>query len=328
MMHKLLFFSALTLLSLSCSGPAPVSNQEVSEVTLRQEYFANASYLGEVVATNISGPKNGLQIKLIEGADEIDPIKMVIAGQDKFGVCGADRIFTANEAGADLVVIGVVNYLNPTVFLSKKAKKINTPTDFEGHRVGVITGNNTEMIYRTLIRKAGVDPRKVKEIEIPFDLATFITDAYDVRPAYIFDETVSLDQAGIEYTIINPNDYGVRFIGTVYFTTRETVEKEPVLVQKFVNSIAEGWELALSDAEKALTYLGSYSTTINVERERLSFAKGIDYFRGENNKVLTVSNERWSEMEAALRDLGKVKGTNISFTNTTFIDNYHAMKKQ
>ena len=307
-----------------CSTPAPTGTR--TKVTLRQEYFANASYLGEVVATNETAPKNGLELTLIEGADEVDPIKMVISGQDKFGVAGADRIFTANESGADLVVLGVVNYINPTVFLAKEGLGIKTPKDFEGHKVGVITGNNTEMIYRTLVKRANLDTKKIQEVEIPFDLATFITGAYDVRPAYVFDETVSLDQANIKYTLVKPQDYGVQFIGTVYFTKRETVRSEPELVQNFVNAIAAGWESAIQDPEKALTYLGGYNKTIDVTRERLSFTKGVDYFRGENNKVLMVSKDRWTQMGNALKELGLIKEVNTNFIDNTFIEKYHALK--
>jgi ABC-type nitrate/sulfonate/bicarbonate transport system substrate-binding protein len=193
--------------------------------------------------------------------------------------------------------------------------------------VGVITGNNTEMIYRTLIKKAGVDSKKIREVEISFDLATFLTGVYDVRPAYIFDETVSLDQQGIKYTIVKPQDYGVQFIGTVYFTKRETVQKDPELVQKFVNSIASGWENALKNPEQALSFLGKYNNTIDVNRERQSFSKGMDYFRGENGKVLMVSQDRWVQMGNSLKELGVIKEVNINFIDNSFIDKYHTSKK-
>lgn len=318
----LLLLTGLLLQGCNNSGPTGAH----TKVTLRQEYFANASYVGEVVATNETASKNGLDLTLIEGSDEIDPIKMVISGQDKFGVAGADRIFTANQSGADLVVLGVVNYINPTVFLAKEELGIRTPKDFEGHKVGVITGNNTEMIYRTLVKRANIDPKKIKEVEIPFDLATFITGAYDIRPAYIFDETVSLDKANIKYTIVKPQDYGVQFIGTVYFTKRETVRNEPELVQKFVNSIAAGWESAIQNPEKALSFLGSYNKTIDVSRERLSFSKGVDYFKGENDKVLMVSKDRWIQMGNALKELGLIKEVNTNFIDNTFIEKYHNIK--
>jgi NitT/TauT family transport system substrate-binding protein len=324
MKRHIIFLPLILVLIVGCKNS---KNKNIQKVNLRQEWFANASYLGEVVAINETDSINGLKINLIEGADDVDPIKMVISGSDKFGVCGADRIFTGNEKGADLVVIGVVNYINPTVFIAKAGLNVHTPKDFEGKRVGVFTGNNTEMIYRTLVRKAGLDKSKITEVEAPFDLGSFIAGAYDIRPAYIFDETVSLDKRGIKYSVVKPQDYGVSFIGDVYFTKRSTVENEPELVQKFINSIAQGWEIALKDPEKALKYLAAYNKTIDINRERASFKAGINYFKGENGKVLTSDIQKWKEMGNDLKGLGVVKAFDVDkFINNSFIDKYHNRK--
>lgn len=324
MKRLIVFLPFFLILFVGCES---TKKGEIQKVNLRQEWFANASYLGEVVAINETDSLSGLDINLIEGADDVDPIKMVISGRDKFGVCGADRVFTANETGADLVVIGAVNYINPTCFIALEKWNVKTPKDFENKKVGVFTGNNTEMIYRTLVRKAGLDKNKLNEVEAPFDLGSFIAGTYDIRPAYIFDETVSLDKEAIKYTIVKPQDYGVSFIGTVYFTKRSTVENEPELVQKFVNSIAQGWELALQNPEKALKYLAAYNKTIDINRERASFKAGIDYFRGENGKVLTSDIQKWKQMGSDLKDLGVIKAFNADkFINNSFIDNYHNKK--
>ena len=299
----------------------------IENVNLRQEWFTNASYLGEVVAINETDSIFGLEINLIEGADDVDPIKMVISGKDKFGVCGADRIFAANEKGADLVVIGVVNFVNPTCFIALEKFNVTSPKDFEGKSIGVFTGNNTEMVYRTLVRKAGLDKNKLNEIEAPFDLGSFIAGVYDIRPAYIFDETVSLDKEGLKYTVVKPQDFGVYFIGTVYFTERSTINKEPELVQKFVNSIAKGWEIALENPEKALKYLAAYNKTIDINRERASFKAGIDYFRGENGKVLTSDSNKWIEMGNDLIELNVINSFDIkNFIDNSFIENYFKNK--
>ena len=324
MKRLIILLPLILILLVGCDN---TKKQNIQKVNLRQEWFANASYLGEVVAINETDSLNGLDINLIEGADDVDPIKMVISGVDKFGVCGADRVYTANENGADLVVIGTVNYINPTVFIAKESLNVRTPKNFEGKKVGVFTGNNTEMIYRTLVRRAALDISKIKEVEAPFDLGSFIAGAYDIRPAYIFDETVSLDKQGIKYTIVKPNDYGVSFIGMVYFTRRSTVEKEPELVQKFINSIAKGWEIALKNPEKALNYLAVYNKTIDINRERRSFKAGINYFRGENGKVLTSDIQKWKQMGSDLKDLGVIKAFDADkFINNSFINKYHENK--
>lgn len=324
-MKNLIVYIGFLVTVFSCNNHSEKSTtlNKLTKVTLRQEWFTNASYLGEVVALNETDSINGIDIKLIAGADDVDPVKMVLSGNSDFGVAGSDRIFSAREKGADLVIIGVINYINPTCFIAKAEKNILTPKDFEGKRVGVYSGNNTEMVYRTLVRKEKLNQSKIKEVEPSFDLASFIADAYDVRPAYIFDETVSLDMKGIKYTIVKPEDYGIKFIGNVYFTTRQMIQKKPEVVQAFINSIASGWKKAIADPKKAVDYLKAFDNAIDKNREYMSFEKGVNYFKGERNNILQVDNNRWQQMGDYLKDLGIIKSYEISKTiDTSFIHKY------
>ena len=316
----ILFFSTL----LSCNNN---SNQDdkLIKVSLRQEWFPFSGYAGEVVAMYETDSIYGLEIEVAAGADNIDPIKLVLSGTDQFGVASADRILTANEKGADIVVIGVINYKSPTCFLAMKEKGILTPKDFEGKTVGILTGTNTEYIYKALKNKTGIDQEKIKEVEIPFDLGTFISGSYDVRPAFIYDETVSLDLHGIDYTVIEPLDYDVHFLGTVYFTTRKIIEKNPELVQNFINAIADGWKIALDDPQKAISYLKKYDNEINENRELLSLKKGLPYFIGQDSLILNADIAEWTAMVSTLLDLGVIKSNDIcGLIDNSFVQKYNS----
>lgn len=306
---------------------ASQAKKELTKVSLRQEWFPFAGYAGEVMAANETDSIYGLDIKIEAGADNIDPIKLVKSGSNDFGVASADRILTANEKGADLVAIGVINYTSPTCFLAKESKNIKTAKDFEGKTVGILTGTNTEYIYKALITSANLDKKKIKEVEIPFDLATFIADKYDVRPAFIYDETVSLDAKNIKYSIVEPKNFGVHFLGTVYFTTKEMIEKKPEIVQAFVNTMADGWKAALINPEKSISYLKKFDKNIDENRELIAFKKGIEYFKGEKGKVLFADMNEWQAMANTLKNLGVIQNTDIKASiNYTFLDKYYMTK--
>ncbi|WP_421751078.1 ABC transporter substrate-binding protein [Croceimicrobium sp.] len=299
------------------------------EVSLRQEWFPYAGYAGELIAVNETDEKYGLDIKLEAGSDNLDPIKLVLGGSNDFGVVSADRILTANEKGADLVVIGVINHASPTCFISKKEDNILEPEDFEGKRVGVLTGTNTEYVYKALKNKLSLNSNLITEVEISFDLGTFISGAYDVRPAFIYDETVSLDFNGISYRIIEPKDYDIHFLGTVYFTTRKILKEKPEVVEAFVKSMIEGWEKALSDPQKAIAYLKEYDPEIDANRELAAFQKGLDYFKGQQGKVLYAELKEWKEMSETLVKLGVLKEADLgNCINLQFVDKYYSEKQK
>jgi len=319
----LLMFCLVVALT-SCNGGNP--NGGVPSVSLREEWFPNAGFAGDLVASNKTAAANNLKIKVEPGAEDVDPVKLVIAGSNDFGVAGADRVINANNKGADLVILGVINYKSPTAFISLKEKNITTPKDFENKVVGVMTGNNTEYVYRSLIKKSAVDAKKIKEVEAPFDLATFISKAYDVRPAFIYDELVSLDIQGIPYNVIKPEDYGVNFIGPVIFAKREFVTKNRETTQKFINAMCQGWKEALANPDEAIRYLKEYDRNIDADREKKSLIKGKDYFSGEEGKPLFLSSGRWQLFLKELVDLNLVpaEAQHANHFDNSFVTNFYS----
>ena len=303
------------------TGTAPLQQ---TTVTLRQEWFPNSNYAGALFASHEFATRNGIRLVVQPGADNIDPIKLVLSGESMFGDAGADRIIAANEKGADFVVIGALNNVTPTVFVAKRELNIKTPLDFVGKRVGVLTGTSTEYVYRILLSKLHIDKSSLTEIEAPFDLATFVQGAYDVRPAFVYDEPVSLDIKHVPYTIVRPADFGVRFMGTVYFTRRKFAQENPELVQKFINSVAQGWNAALKDPERAIHYLKAFDRTIEEGRELQSLIKSRSYFAGYRGQPLHIDPDAWTATMQNLQTLGVTKGLpSASAVDMRFVDKFY-----
>lgn len=330
-MKRTVIFSILVVLTLSsCNYFNKNKDNALQKVTLIEEWFPGACFSGDVVAINETAKENEINLVVKPGADDVDPIKLVLGGVADFGVAGGDRVLTANNTGADLIVLAAINYKSPTCFIALKESHVNTAKDFEGKKVGVMTGNNTEYVYRALLNKAGLDKSKITEIEAPYDLASFITKAFDVRPAFAYDEPVSLDQQNIAYTTIKPEDYGVKFVGPVIFAKRSFVEKNKDLTQRFINAMAKGWEVALEKPENAIKYLKEYDKNIDASRELKSLLKGKEYFEGEAGKPLYLSKERWSSFVGELVDLKLVpqSESNYSCFDNSFVEIYYGSKTE
>lgn len=332
MKTKNLLFISILLVCFSCgnnkskndAGNQTTKEANFPKVSIRQEWFPNSNYCGVVYAKEKFAKLNNIDLEIVPGADNIDPVKMVISGENDFGDAGADRVIEAISKGADLVIIGVVNLNSPTCFISKKDKNIKTPYDFENHTVGILTGTNTEYIYKALVKKLNLNQRKIKEIEVPFDLGTFLLDQYDVRPAFIYDEPVSLDLKNIQYDIIEPKIYDISFLGTVYFTRREVIKNNPELVQSFINSVADGWKASLLYPETAIKYLKQYDKDIDENRELNSLIKGKDYFKGKDDKILWADLSDWEGMLKILKDLGKIQAIDLkNHLDNSFLESYY-----
>lgn len=288
--------------SASTAGNAPA----LHTIELQQEWFPYSGFAGEVSGARRFATHNGIQLKVLPGSEQIDPIKLVLSGVAPFGVAGGDLLVDAISKGAPLVVIGVVNEHTPTVFLVPADSDIHSPKEFPGHRIGVLPGTNTERVYELMLKNAGIDRLTLHEVPIPFDLQTYILKQYEVRPAFAYDEPVSLEQKGFPYREIKPADFGVVFTGTVYFTTRENLAARRSDAVNLMKTLIEGWQFALADPADSIADLARSFPPIDRKREFRALQLGADYFRGENGEPLRSNPEIWNAMIQGLEQVGAI----------------------
>lgn len=279
----------------------------IEQASLRFSWFATASFSGEVVGMTKFAKQNNLDLKCEVGGPGVNPITLVQTGQNTFGTHSADEILSAIDKGADLVIIGVVNYDSPGGFVSLAEKNIRTPKDLEGKTVGMLPFGSTTLLFESLVRANHLDRSKIKDLTVSPDMKPFLDGQYDVHPVFVYDETVTLDGQGIKYNLIEPKNYGVSYRGQCYFCKRETLEKNPELVTAFVRSMAEGWNYALAHQAEAIDMLKAFAPDVDKDREVKVLAKGADYFRGYQGHPLDCDGAAWTSMIDELLTAGVIK---------------------
>ena len=319
--------SAMLLMVLSACSPSPKAK---SEIVLQQQWFANSGFAGEVWAQEYIAPQRGVNLKVVPGSDQITTTQVVQSGKADFGVAGADQVMLANQNGGDFVVVGVINYRTLAAFVSNVDKKILLPTDFKGRRVGTMEGTPVDLVFRVMMHQNGVALDSLKQVPTNWTYAGFDKD-YDIYPAFLNDEPITFEaeMPQLKLSVIKPHDFGVDFIGTVYFCKRSLVEKDPEKVQMFVNLMIDGWKQANGDPAKAIEVLKRYSKDIKEDKELKSMIAGLDYYRGEDGKMLFASKERWLRMAEQMKAAGLLKTFDYDRTvNNSFVNWYILHDKQ
>jgi NitT/TauT family transport system substrate-binding protein len=249
---------------------------------------------------------NGLDLQIHPGGPSINTVTLVASGQNTFGTLAADEVLLANEKGADLVIVGVINDISPGGFVSLAASGIKSPKDFPGHTVGVLPFGSTTLLYEAMLAANGVDRSRIRERTISPDLRPFIQGAYDVHPVFVYDETVTLDQLGVRYNLIEPKDFGVQVKGPVYFTSRKTVVEHPEVVRAFVRTMVQGWRYALANRDDAIRRLHAFAPDIDPSRERRVLEKGANYFQAYRGQPVNSDPASWPPSVNRLVELGKL----------------------
>lgn len=292
-------FTAWFLLAWTALSVVSGCNGKTSPVVLQREWTANAEFAGDVWAEDLPR-QHGPQIVVREGSELLDPIKAVRSGDAQFGVASADRVLRENEGGADLVILAASTYKSPVVLLSHPGAHIATPADLRNHTIGIQTGTNTELVLKSLLRSQHLLPDQMKIVDSGWGTTSFESGAIDVVAAFDYDEPVQLTRRAVAFTVLRPEDYGVRYVGTVYFTRRALINGHPELVQDFMNRLTEGWRLTLQHPSEAIDRLANHFKDVDKEKEAQSLTRGRDYFQGEDGHLLYASDDRWNKMATDL----------------------------
>lgn len=324
-MRKLIV--SLLVVSLLCSCNS--RSKQKDEASLRLNWLTTCSYAGEVVGAENFAEGNSLKLTIDKGGPGLDPIKLVESDVNTFGVAGADLVLMANDKGADFVIIGLVNYNSPGVWVSKAEKNIKSIADIKlNTRIGELPGGNMIYLYEVFLKKTGlVRNVNFKPVTIPFELKNFITgDECDLRPIFNYEVLPEFDMLGIKYNVLEPKNLNIDFKGPCYFCKRSTLDKNPKLVENFINTMIEGWNYALTNNKEAVVSLKKFDNSINEEKEIIGLQVGKSYIQGYDGKLLYSDIESWKKMIVDMKELGFLK-KDVDLgkvLNMSFVESYYS----
>lgn len=230
-----------------------------NELSLRLKWLYDPGFAGEMVADRRGlFEQNGITLAIRPGGFESDPIKLVSNGSDTFGVAGADSFLLARSKGIPIVAFAAGYIETPVVFYSREEANIVTPSDWKGKRIGVQAGQDTETIYKVLLNAAGLTKNDVVEVPVKYDFSPFLHGDVDVWPGYAATQSYILHEKGIPYRTVVPSERGVKYVGTVYFTTETVMNDHPEWIEAFIKSLIAGWEFTYDHEPEAIVAISSF----------------------------------------------------------------------
>src|SRR6266853_2288856 len=144
--------------------------QADESVTVRLKWFHQAQFAGFYVAKEKGYYKSaGLNVDIQPGGPDFPAIQMIAGGSEQFGVTGADQILIARSKGVPVVAIAVIYRENPFVLFSLKKSGITKAVQFSGKNIGLKIGGSEELIYRAVLKSAGIDKGSLHEMPVKFD---------------------------------------------------------------------------------------------------------------------------------------------------------------
>ncbi len=190
----------------------------------------------------------GLDVTLLEATPGVDPVQQVLTGHAQFGV-GTSSLLLSRQAGAPVVVLGVIFQHSPLVLVARKTGLLQSVHDLKGKRV-MFEPHSEEL--RAYLAQEGLAAGTVQELQHSFNPRDLIDGRVDAMTAYVTNELQVLDLAGFAYQVYSPRAVGIDFYGDNLFTTEQEIKNHPQRVAAFRAASLKGWQYAMTHTDAVI----------------------------------------------------------------------------
>jgi ABC-type nitrate/sulfonate/bicarbonate transport system substrate-binding protein len=324
------FFSLLFMTLLAVLGGCGKSDEKTTasldrppateKVKFRLAWVHDMAEVGIFVAKEKGYfAKEGLDVTIEPGGFGLDPIKLVAAGSNDYGIGGAGNLLLARAQGVPVVAIAAEFQNTPVGFITHRDSKITSFQGFKSKRVGIQTGADTDVLYRALLAKNGMSSKDVKEVPIQYDMGPFVNNLIDVLPGYVTNQPITLKGKGFETNVITAASQGMSYYGNVFFTTEKTLKEKPDQAARFVRAARAGWADAMANKADAIAALRKYTQEFDPKDLDQIYDAVMPFIRPDESDVplLGMTQARWENTAGVLFSAGLVKkATDLSASYT------------
>lgn len=258
---------AVTLASCSSKQAATTSSDTtdgLTKVTLMLDYTPNTNHTGFYVALDKGYYKDaGLDVEIIEPGDNATT-SMVAANKANFGVSYQEDVTYAltSEDPLPIKTIATIIQHNTSGFVSLKSAGINSVKDFEGKTYAGWGAPSEEAVIKAVMSAAGADFDKLTIVGADGSGIAGLSDQVGDNKVNLSWEfygwavtQAMMDGYDLNYMPLNELDERLDYYTPVIITNNEMIEKNPEVVQKFMDATKKGYEYAIDNVDDSAQIL-------------------------------------------------------------------------
>lgn len=256
----------LALAGCGAEGKGGASADGLQPVTHQLGWIASTQSMGEIVALEKGYfEEEGLDVTIELGGPNVDGVAVVASGRADVGsVSSSPSLLLAASQGIPVQAIAVGGQQHPYGFVSMPDSGITTPEDLKGKKIG--TTSTGFVLVDALIRANNMEPDAVEKVPTGTELTPLLTGQVDAFGAWKSNASW-LRQLPEDYNFVPLWDNGVQLYPLPYYATRDTVAKDPEMLEKFIRATARGWQFARDNTEEAVKILVEAYPNLKYEDE-------------------------------------------------------------
>ena len=220
-----------------------------------------------------------LDVQLAQGGAAIVPA--VMTGEYQFGYSNVVSLLIARDKGLPVTVVsnGSTSTNQPgqdtTEVAAMPDSGIQNAADLVGKTVAVnALSNFADITIRNSVEQAGGDPQGVKFVEMPYPNMPAALERGDVDAVWTTEPfRTQILKAGGKIVASPMTDMAENFDSAFYFTSKQTLEKNPELVDRFRRALEKSFEFASKNEDKVRAIIQDYAKVTPELAESLVMSK-------------------------------------------------------
>ncbi len=243
LMHGSLFLASSVIAACGKQNQQqqPTSGKKLDQVTFGSNWLAQAEHGGfyQAVATGIY-QDYGLDVTIKMGGPQIPSGTQLLLGDavDFYMGQGADAINAAAQ-NIPKITVAAIFQKDPQCIIAHPNRGIKVLADLKGKPIYVGAGAN--VTYWPLLKaKYGFTDEQKRPYN--FNPAPFLADKNSAQQGYLTSEPLAIEKEGkFKPLVFLLADHEYTAYATTIETKKELVDKNPDLVQRFVDASIQGW---------------------------------------------------------------------------------------
>lgn len=255
-MKRRLWIRTAAAAALATSIALPAAAQQKDKVVLLLNWYVYSEhapfFLGK--AKGFYDAEN-IDLDIQEGRGSAVSTQAVAAGSATFGYVDVSTMIKAAAKGAPVKAVGVALQTSPMAVISLTEKNIKAPKDIVGKTIAVTPGDSMSQVWPLFLSKTGLQENQFKVVsgDGQTKLNAVINGQADALLGYVMDQNIKIQDALHKpVSVVRFADYGVNLINSGIIASKETLEKKPDLVKRFMRASTKAFEATEKDPEGAI----------------------------------------------------------------------------
>ncbi len=287
------------------------------------QYFAGIAqgiYKKAGIDLDIRPPSAGQQNEVFIGS-----------GREQFGLANVDSFVKARASGLKVKAIMVDQPNSPLALITLKSSGIAKPADLKGKKLGRFQTNAISQIL-PILKSGGLTEKDVNIVTITrgAEVQLLAAGEVDAILGFGYGQALTLEEKGFPVNVMSLKDYGLNTYGTVIYTSEMMIEKNPDLVQRFVQATVESlvWTRDHKRDAVAEVIKAAPDRDLDLETRKLEVIFKLYQSPDFANTFGVMTADKWAstiDFYEQSGDLPKRPDANAIFTNQ-FIEKVPAAK--